>query len=276
MRKGTVNHGLLAIPLVWCSMRRRLLRIYERLRAAYGAQGWWPGQTPFEVCLGAILTQNTSWTNAEGALAQLRRRGLVSYRALRQVPPTRLAPLIRPSGYFNLKARRVSAFLSFLGREYGGRVASMRREAPRALRAKLLGVRGIGPETADSIVLYAAGLPLFVVDAYTRRIFARLGIISGREAYDVVQALFMNSLPGDAGLYNDYHAQIVRLAKEACRRRPLCGRCPLETLCPRQGVADAGPASGAPIPPAKQGAGRQSLKPRSGCLPLCGKGQEGR
>jgi endonuclease-3 related protein len=224
-------------------MRRRLLAFYKRLHAAYGPQGWWPGQTPFEVCLGAILTQNTSWTNAERALAQLRSKGLVSYRALREVPPMRLAPLIRSSGYFNLKALRVSAFVGFVGREYGGRVAAMRRDTPRALRTKLLAVRGIGPETADSIVLYAAGLPLFVVDAYTRRIFARLGMISGREPYDAVQALFMSSLPGDAGLYNDYHAQIVRLAKEACRTRPLCGRCPLETLCPKTGVAKAGPAS---------------------------------
>lgn len=217
-------------------MRRRLLGIYARLRAAYGPQGWWPGKTPFEVCLGAILTQNTSWTNVEKALGQLRRRGLLSYRALREVPPARLAPLIRSSGYFNLKARRAAAFVSFLGREYGGRVAGMRSQTPRALRAKLLGVRGIGPETADSIVLYAAGLPLFVVDAYTRRVFSRLGMLSGREPYHEVQALFMKSLPCDSGLYNDYHAQIVRLAKQACRTRPLCGRCPLESLCPKHGL----------------------------------------
>jgi len=236
MAKGTVNNGPFAIPLLWCGMRRRLLGIYARLRAAYGPQGWWPGRTPFEICLGAILTQNTSWANVVKALEPLRARGLLSYRRLRVVPAARLAPLIRSSGYFNLKARRVGAFVRFLGREYGGRVAGMRRETPGALRAKLLSVPGIGPETADSIGLYAAGLPLFVVDAYTRRVFTRLGMLSGREPYDEVQALFMNSLPCDVGLYNDYHAQIVRLAKEACRTRPLCERCPLETLCPRQGL----------------------------------------
>jgi len=236
MAEGTVNHEAFASPLVWCSMRRRLLEIYARLKAAHGPQGWWPGRTPFEVCLGAILTQNTSWTNVVKALAELRARGLLSYRALRRLPVTRLAPLIRSSGYFNLKARRIGAFVRFLDREYGGRVAGMRRETPSALRAKLLSVPGIGPETADSIGLYAVGLPLFVVDAYTRRTFTRLGILSGRESYDGVQALFMNCLPCDVRLYNDYHAQIVRLAKEACRTRPLCERCPLETLCPKHGL----------------------------------------
>jgi endonuclease-3 related protein len=236
MAKGTVNHESFAIPLVWCGVRRRLLEIYARLYAAHGPQGWWPARTPFEVCLGAILTQNTSWTNVVKALALVRSRGLLSYRELRKLPVARLAPLIRSSGYFNLKARRVTAFVCFLGREYGGRVSRMRRETPAALRMKLLRVPGIGPETADSIVLYAAGLPLFVVDAYTRRVFARLGMLAGREPYDEVQALFMDSLPCDVGLYNDYHAQIVRLAKQACRARPRCERCPLESLCPKHGL----------------------------------------
>ena len=212
-------------------MKRRLLAIYDRLLEAQGHQAWWPCRTPFEVCVGAILTQNTAWTNVEKALRELRRRRLLSYDALRRLPVSRVAPLIRSSGFFNVKARRLSAFVAFLGREYGGRIARMRHELPAVLRAKLLAVPGIGPETADSIALYAAGQPLFVVDAYTRRVFERLGFLSGRESYDAVQALFMDALPADAALFNDYHAQVVRLAKDACRTKPRCGRCTLADLC---------------------------------------------
>ena len=217
--------------------RPSLLEIYHRLFARYGPAGWWPGRTPFEVCLGAILTQNTAWTNVEKALSVLRRVGRLSYRGLRGVPARRIAPLIRSSGTYNVKAERVAAFVSFLGAEYGGRVRAMSREEPGELRRKLIAVPGIGPETADSIVLYAAGLPVFVVDAYTRRVFARMGYLKGRDSYDDVQAWFMSRLPADAGLYNDYHAQIVRLAKEACRVRPRCRECPLEDACPKNGVA---------------------------------------
>jgi endonuclease-3 related protein len=219
------------------TVRGRLNAIYRRLRARYGHARWWPARTGFEVCVGAILTQNTSWRNVERALAALRGRGLLSYRALAEVPARRLAPILRCSGTFNLKARRLTAFLRFLGAEYGGRVASMSREDPWALRRKLLAVDGIGPETADSIALYAAGLPLFVVDAYTRRIGARLGLLRGGESYDEAQALFMRQLPADPALFNDYHAQLVRLGKEHCRPRPRCGGCPLDDLCPRQGLA---------------------------------------
>ena len=166
-----------------------LRRVYRRLRRHFGHAGWWPGETPFEVCVGAILTQNTSWTNVEKTLDGLRRRGLLSFGALRRVPPSRLAPLIRSSGYFNVKARRLRAFLVFLEREFAGSVEAMSRESPESLRTRLLAVHGIGRETADSIALYAAGLPLFVVDAYTRRVFARLGLIAGDEPYDEVQAL---------------------------------------------------------------------------------------
>ena len=135
-----------------------------------------------------------------------------------------------------MKARRLRAFLDFLHREYGGRALRMRAEEPRALRQKLLAVHGIGPETADSIALYAAGQPLFVVDAYTRRIFTRLGVLGGRESYDEVQRIFMEELPRDVALYNDYHAQIVRLAKDACRVRPRCAACPLTRVCAKRGV----------------------------------------
>ena len=207
------------------------------MRQHFGHAGWWPGETPFEVCVGAILTQNTSWTNVEAALDVLRRRGRLSYDGLRALPPSRLAPLIRSSGYFNLKARRVKAFVGFLGREYAGRVEAMAGDEPRALRARLLAVDGIGRETADSIVLYAAGLPLFVIDAYTRRIFGRLGLLRGHEPYAEVQEFFMTRLGPDAALYNDYHAQIVRLGKDVCRPRPRCDACPLDSVCPRHGVA---------------------------------------
>jgi endonuclease-3 related protein len=214
----------------------RLLEVYTRLRTAYGPGGWWPAATPFEVCVGAILTQNTAWSNVEKALHVLRRRRLLSYGRLRRHAPSRLAPLIRSAGVFRVKARRLRAFLDFLGRECGGRVAGMQSFETAALRLRLLGVHGIGPETADCIALYAAGKPTFVVDAYTRRVFARLGHLRGRESYDEVQRLFMDALPRDAALFNDYHAQIVRLAKDACRKRPMCTRCPLDEVCPKRGL----------------------------------------
>lgn len=213
-----------------------LRKVYDRLRNRFGPAGWWPGETPFEVCLGAILTQNTSWTNVEKALEVLRRRRLLSFAKLRGLSPSRLAPLIRSSGYYNVKARRVRAFLDFLGREYGGRAEDMGREEAETLRAKLLAVDGVGPETADSIVLYAAEKPLFVVDAYTRRIFTRLGLLAGDESYDAIQRFFMDRLRPNTPLYNDFHAQVVRLGKDVCRPRPRCEGCPLEALCPKCGV----------------------------------------
>jgi endonuclease-3 related protein len=213
------------------------MSIYARLRAARGHAGWWPGDTPFEVCVGAILTQNTSWSNVDKALRVLRKKGRLSYEALRGCGPARIAPMIRSSGCYNVKARRVAAFLAFLGREYGGRAQAMAAEDPEALRRQLLSVNGIGRETADSIALYAAGLPLFVVDAYTRRIFTRLGILAGDEDYDAVQRLFMDRLPRDAALYNDYHAQIVLHGKDVCRTVPRCDACVLRSVCARRGVA---------------------------------------
>lgn len=216
---------------------RELGAVYRILLRAHGPAAWWPGETPFEVCLGAILTQNTSWTNVEKALGNLRARGLLSFPALARLSTAWLAPLIRSSGTFNVKARRVKSFVEFLRREYGGRVEPMASEEPRPLRAKLLSVPGIGCETADSIVLYAAGLPLFVVDAYTRRIFSRLGYLRGDETYDAVQSFFMERLPKDVALYNDYHAQIVLLGKNTCRKRPRCAVCPLERRCEKRGVA---------------------------------------
>ena len=214
----------------------RLRDIYRRLRRRFGHAGWWPGDGPFEVCVGAILVQNTSWRNVEATLARLRARDLLSHRALSALPQPALAEAIRPAGTFNVKARRLAALVSLIGEEWGGDVIRMRDESAQSLRQKLLSAKGVGPETADSIALYAAGKPVFVVDAYTRRVFARLGLLKGGESYDEIQRLFESHLPLDADLFGDFHAQIVRLAKEACRARPLCETCPLSGVCERRGV----------------------------------------
>ncbi len=210
--------------------------IYARLRRTWGHAGWWPGESPFEVCLGAILTQNTAWANAERALDGLRAGGLLSLEDLLALPPARLEELLRPAGTFRVKARRLRAFLEFVRDELGGRVETLRRGRWREWRGRLLAVPGIGPETADAMLLYAAGRPVFVVDAYTRRIAARLGLAPPDASYDRLQRFFSERLPARAALYNDCHAQLVRLAKEACRVRPLCPRCPLADLCPRRGL----------------------------------------
>ena len=207
--------------------------VYERLRRHYGPAGWWPAETPFEVCVGAILVQNAAWANVEKALQALSAAGRLSYRGLVTMGEDEMATLIRPAGCYNVKTKRLSAFVAFLGREYGGRIEAMAGRDPRVVRAQLLTVPGVGPETADSIALYAAGLPLFVIDAYTRRVFARLGLIRGDEDYDTLQRFFMDRLPLDVALFNDYHAQIVTLAKDTCRPRPHCPRCPLDALCPK-------------------------------------------
>jgi endonuclease-3 related protein len=215
--------------------RRALLRVYRRLLRRRGPAGWWPGQDGFEIAVGAVLTQNTAWTNVEKALAALRSRGLLSHRRLRALPPEQIAPLIRSAGCYNVKARRLGALLAFLD-QFGGRPENMAGEEPRALRAKLLAVPGVGRETADSIALYGAGLPLFVVDAYTRRVFARMGLLKGTEDYDAIQAFFMDRLPKKAALYNEYHAQIVLLAKDFCRPKPRCAACPVTDLCRKRGL----------------------------------------
>jgi endonuclease-3 related protein len=227
-----------------------LRRLYATLLRRFGHAGWWPGETPFEVCVGAILVQNTSWKNVETTIARLRRLDRLSFRALHAMAPSRLAPLLRSSGTFRVKARRLRAFLDFLAAEYGGRVEAMRAEPPGVLRDKLLRVDGIGRETADSIVLYAVGHPLFVIDAYTRRVLARLGWIDGDEPYDVLQRLFMGRLPPNVGLYNDFHAQIVLLGKDICRPRPRCEACPLVDTCPKCGVSGpSGPERRGAAPP---------------------------
>jgi endonuclease-3 related protein len=212
-------------------LQEKLIRIYDLLLARYGPRRWWPAETPFEVCVGAILTQNTNWGNVEKAIENLKREGVLSPEALRAIPVTRLAELIRPAGYYNLKSLRLKAFIEWLFDGYSGSVEKMSRADWRKMRGELIKVRGIGPETADSILLYACGKPTFVVDAYTKRLLAGLGVINGGEGYEEVRALFMENLPSDVKLFNEYHALIVQHAKEHCRKRPLCPGCPLH-VCP--------------------------------------------
>ncbi|MCX7841067.1 MAG: endonuclease III domain-containing protein [Anaerolineae bacterium] len=215
-------------------MATRLLDVYQRLYAHFGPQHWWPHSSggAFEIIVGAILTQNTAWTNVERALDNLRRARVLSPRALHRTPTTRLARLIRPSGYFNLKAKKLKAFTKFLFTAHRGSLKHLFASDVTRLRAELLGVYGIGPETADSIILYAAHQPIFVVDAYTRRIMARLGLARADASYDELQSLFMHHLPHDEKMFNEYHALFVALGKNICRKRaPRCDECPLREVC---------------------------------------------
>ena len=209
-----------------------LLEVYRRLLRAYGPQGWWPAETPFEVMVGAVLTQATAWRNVERAIARLKAAGVLSHQGIAALPPKELEELVRPSGFFRQKARRLRALVKLVLDH--GDVEALLSLPPEELREKLLSVPGIGPETADSILLYAAGHPAFVVDAYTKRILHRLGLLPEEAApYAEVQRMFQENLPQDPQLYGEYHALLVRHAKEHCRTRPRCDGCPLSDLCPR-------------------------------------------
>ncbi len=206
--------------------------VFETLYAAFGPQDWWPADTPFEVAVGAILTQNTAWTNVERAIAALKAADRLAAGAIEATPDSELADLIRPAGYFNVKARRLKALCHFLIQGYGGEVERMAAIPPDRSRDELLGIKGVGEETADSILLYALGQPVFVVDAYTRRIFERLDLLSTGLSYGRIQAAFDETLPREAGLFNEYHALIVALGKDLCKPRPRCAKCPLAPSCP--------------------------------------------
>jgi endonuclease-3 related protein len=213
-----------------------LLSYYRSLLRAYGPQGWWPARTPFEVIVGAILTQNVAWANVEKAIAALRRAGLLEPRRMHSTPVGRIARLIRPTGFYRQKARKLRTFLDHLRERHRGDLERFLGQRPEALRLELLSISGIGPETADSIVLYAARRPVFVVDAYTRRILARHGVIGGGESYEEIRGLLEVRLPRRTRLYNEAHALLVRVAKEHCRKAlPLCGGCPLEPHLPAGG-----------------------------------------
>ena len=209
----------------------KLFEIYEILLDHFGPQGWWPGETPFEIMVGAVLTQNTNWTNVSKAIANLRKEDLLSLEILHDLDVEFLAEKIRPAGYFNLKAARLKNLLNFVAREYNGSLEEMFAVDTHILREEILTVKGIGPETADSILLYAGNKPVFVVDDYTHRIFARHNIIAEEDGYHEIQEYFALSLPEDVPLFNEYHALIVRLGKEFCKKsKPLCSKCPLGKL----------------------------------------------
>ena len=210
--------------------KRILLGFYDRLFEFFGPQEWWPARSRFEVIIGAILTQNTAWKNVEKAINNLRSAGVLNYRKLKELKTRRLASLIKPAGYYNVKAERLKSFINFLSSEYQGNLSRMLKEKTPVLRQRLLEVRGIGKETADSIILYAAGKPVMVIDAYTKRIFLRHGLISKNSSYDYIQKLFMDNLPGSSLFYNEFHALIVRLGKEYCLKKPRCNTCPIAPL----------------------------------------------
>ena len=209
-------------------IRRQLTVIYRALYGYYGPQHWWPGDTPLEVMVGAVLTQNTAWSNVEKALENLKQERLLTLKRLHALPLAKLAGLIRPSGYYNIKARRLKHLLEFIQKNYGGVLSRMFADDGESLRTRLLSVNGIGPETADSILLYAAGKPYFVVDAYTKRVLSRHCFVAADADYQKVQRLFMEILPNEEALFNEYHALIVRVGKDFCRKsEPPCGKCPL-------------------------------------------------
>lgn len=213
------------------SPRHKLAGIYRALLKAYGPQGWWPGNTPFEVMVGAVLTQNTSWSNVEKAISNLKRARAMSAVSFRRLGPGELAGFIRPSGYYHIKTKRLANLMRFLDEQYGGSLARMLRDDTEKLREGLLSVNGIGPETADSIMLYAGGHPVFVVDAYTKRVLSRHGLLSGSEGYNEVQDLFVENLPREAQIFNEYHALLVLVGKRHCgKSKPRCEGCPLKPL----------------------------------------------
>ena len=211
-----------------------LLEIYRRLYRRYGPQGWWPGESgPLDVIIGAILTQSAAWTNVEHALNNLKAADCWSLEAIHRIDQADLAEIIRPCGYFNSKARKLKAFASHVVNRYGGDLSAFLDQEQEPLREELLSIYGIGPETADDIILYAAGKPSFVIDSYTRRIVKRLGVLVQEkgDGYGAFQALFHDNLPHDAPLFNEYHALLDRHAKEACAKTPRCEGCCLKDIC---------------------------------------------
>jgi len=212
-----------------------LMKIYDLLYERFGPQNWWPAKTRFEVIVGAILTQSTSWRNVEKAISNLNDAGVLSPDGLLKTDIHKLAELIRPSGYYNTKARKLKAIADFLSENSGSDLDMLFERPLDEVRRDLLGVYGVGPETADSILLYAGGCPSFVVDAYTRRIFGRLGIMQPELSYEKARRFFMDNLPSSARLFNEYHALLVRLGKEVCTsRNPKCDLCPVRPLAGEQ------------------------------------------
>lgn len=213
-----------------------LTEVYRRLYDEFGPQHWWPGESPFEVMVGAVLTQNTSWQNVERAIGNLREADLLDPQALYGVPVEELEELIRPAGYFRVKARRLRSLLEFLVERYDGSLEAMFGVGLPDLRRELLEVNGIGPETADSILLYAGELATFVVDAYTHRVFSRHGWIDFEADYHQIQDYVQGELPQEVAMYNEFHALLVRLGKDCCKKtKPKCSECPLREMLPKGG-----------------------------------------
>lgn len=207
-----------------------LLEIYQFLHDVFGPQHWWPGETQFEIAAGAILTQNTNWTNVEKAIRNLKAADCLSTEGILRLSPPRLAELIRPAGYFNVKAKRLTNFVTWLSNNCDGKLTNLEGVDTTRLRAELLEIKGVGRETADSILLYALHRPVFVVDAYTARIAVRHGLIEPGADYEQLRELFETNLEKDAGLFNEYHALLVRAGKEFCKPKARCPGCPLERL----------------------------------------------
>ncbi len=213
-------------------MDNKIQLIYQHLFDFFGPQDWWPGDTPFEIMVGAVLTQNTSWTNVEKAITNLKSFDLLSLPVLSSLPVEVLAEHIRPCGYYNLKAGRLQNLLNLINEKFDGDLDFFLGQELTVLREELLAVKGIGPETADSICLYAGAKPIFVVDTYTHRVLARHDLLLEDEAdYAQTQEIFMDSLPQDVAIFNEYHALLVRLGKEYCKKsKPKCDICPLHSL----------------------------------------------
>lgn len=216
--KGSVSH-----------LSEVLKKIFDKLFITFGPQKWWPASSPFEVAVGAILTQNTNWQNVEKAINNLKKNGLLNPKKLKELDEKTLAILIKPAGYYNQKSKKLKEFIKFLWNNYGGKMENMEKEDPYTLREKLLSIKGIGKETADSILLYALNIPSFVVDTYTYRIMLRHGLISEDVDYDELKELFEKNLEKDVKLFNEYHALLVKTGKEFCKKSaPRCSECPLE------------------------------------------------
>ena len=207
--------------------KKILVKMYQKLYQTIGPRHWWPADSPFEVVVGAILTQNTSWKNVEKALGALKEQNILDPLQLYKIDEQYLATTITSSGFFNIKSKRIKSFINFLFEQYQGSLEKMFSEKLTLLREKLLAINGVGPETADSILLYAGGKPIFVVDAYTKRILLRHKVISPRARYSEIQELFMNNLKADVKMFNEYHALLVYIGKYYCKRVPQCKSCPL-------------------------------------------------
>ncbi|GAI80231.1 unnamed protein product, partial [marine sediment metagenome] len=210
--------------------KEKLVKLYNVLYKSFGPQHWWPARTKFEIIVGAILTQNTAWSNVEKAIRNLAREGLLNSTSIKDIKKKKLANLIKSSGYYNIKAGSLKNFVNFLFRRYGGSLGKMFRQDMQSLRKELLDVKGLGRETVDSILLYAGRKPIFIIDAYTRRILSRHNIVHSDSDYDSVQQLFMNNLPLEESLFGEYHALLVKLAKDVCKNKPECRFCPAKNV----------------------------------------------